>query len=64
MERNIIIATTDMEGVSKLALDAPQRREHYSDTTSRQSVWGTEMVYSDKMVRLKNTVFSLKIELS
>ena len=62
MERNIIIASTDFEGVSKRALDAPEQREHYSSTTAGQWVWGSEKVYSDKKVRSDNVVFTLNIK--
>ena len=62
-ERNVMIASTDLQGLSKSPLvyqsggstlrgrgNLKQKRPHYSISTEGQKLWGTHDVYADDVV--------------
>lgn len=62
LETNTIIASTDLEGLSKSPIDATEKREHYSQTTWGQWVWGSTLVYKDNLVSNEVVTLALTVE--
>jgi len=70
-ERNVMIASTDLEGLSKapmvyenenshnLRRKVKEQKPHYSISTAGEKLWGTHDVYADDLV--EDEVVSLVI---
>ena len=66
IEENMIVATTDIPGMSKTAVESPdlvmrenprrKPKKHYSKASSGQWVFGTREVYTDLKVTNENYV--------
>lgn len=64
VERNILFASTDMQGLTKQSLEPgrikdKENQEHYSKTYSHW-LWGTKGVYKNNLVSKMNIVLNEK----
>jgi hypothetical protein len=66
IERGIIFASTDMEGLSKDRVRLPsdhshlKSKPHYSSSGKGFWLWGTKGVYRDKMISTRNVIIETK----
>jgi hypothetical protein len=66
VERGLVLASTDMEGLSKDRLRSPSDhsylkiKPHYSSSGKGFSLWGTKGVYRDNMVSTRKITIHIK----
>jgi len=67
-ERNILLASTDLQGLTKTPLryegEKPSHEKpkpHYSKSTQGHQIWGAQGVYSDDMATNEEIVLHLKL---
>ena len=64
--RNVIIASTDIPGVSKIPvvdddMSTKQQNLHYSRGMNKDFIWGSQFVYADKLVTNETIVLDMII---